>query len=238
MRRRPGPSTVAPGMQAGMRLSLGAIDWRWPALGLGAADALYRLLLAYNPDACYLMAAVRARDLSRTLPEAMAAVRAWAWWGLILTPLCFLGVLTAASVLLARRGRPGSRVGDWNTHLGVLVIPAGIILAGRFASTLMVAAGGLRGVMRASDLSPGVGLALLARFAPERIGAFAWELLRGLDLSGLLAVAAGARLLASVKGWQKVRAFAVASAVYGAFLILRWLWEGPLSYWWRLFWTA
>lgn len=217
----------------------GLSDTSWPWIGwvLGLLFAVFHLILVQNPAVRYRMAIPKVKGLEVTLPEAMASVEAWGWFGLVLIPLLLFGVILLIASILRWVGKRDEKTA-LTPYLGIVVSMAAIFLLGQIIGYIIIRSGGLEGMMDLRDLSPGVGFGLLPFFAIERIGPFFKEVARGFDIFGLWIIIRGATLFRSVVNRTKLHSIIVVSMFYVLFLALRWFAEGPGYLAWHYFWTA
>lgn len=212
-------------------------NWWLASFALGFIAAIAHLILINNPSICYLFAEPQVRGFEVTLPEAMASVKAWAWFNLILYPFQFTLVLAVIAWVVGRVMRRCKGAGDFRSYFGVVTGCALIIILGRLIGYLMVNAQDLKNISDLRDLTPGVGLGLLPLLAVERVGLFWREVVRGFDLFGIWAVLFMAGIFAGWEGFSRVKAFWLAGIYYSLFIVVRWAVEGPGNQLWQYFWN-
>lgn len=212
-------------------------NWWLVSLALGLITAIMHLILIGNPSICYLIAQDQVRGFEVTLPEAMASVKAWGWFNLILYPLQFTLVLAAIAWLVCRVMRRLKGAGDFRGYFGVVTIGALIITLGRLTGYLIVNVQDLKSLSDLRDLTPGVGLGLLPLLAIERIGPFWREVVRGFDLFGIWLVLFMTGIFWNWEGFSKVKSFGLVGIYYSLFMAFRWVIEGPGNQLWQYFWN-
>lgn len=214
------------------------VNWRYGAAGIGFLAALAHLVLIYNPDVCYLYAQSQVRGFEVTLPEAMASVYSMGWLDLILIPLLLSLVLVMISFLIYRISRALKGNGSFHDHFGMITIAAALILLGQITGYIIVGSKDLKGLNDLRDLTPGVGLGLLPWLAVERIGLFYREIVRGFDLFGIWLILLATSMLRIINGFSRLKSFLLVFGYFGAYLVLRWVFEGPGYQLWHYFWTT
>ncbi len=225
------------GEPQGVKTVLTGANWWAVSIVLGLITAIVHLKLIMNPSVCYLLAYDHVRGFEVTLPEAMASVKAWGWFNLILYPFQFTLVLAVIAWFLCRVMRRLKGAGDFQSYFGVVTGSALIISLGWFTGYLMVNTGDLKSLSDLRDLTPGVGLGLLPLLAVERIGPFWREVVRGFDLFGIWAVLFMAGIFEAREGFSKVKSFCLSGIYYSMFIAVRWVAEGPGNQLWHYFWN-
>ncbi len=221
-----------------LRLYINRVNWWLAGLLIGLLLAVFHLILVFNPSVCYLYAKDHINGFETTLPEAMASVKAWAWFGMLSTPPVLVFMLAAVAWLMKRISPVTRHKGDFRVYLGILTTAAGIIALGQFTGYIMVGALSLKSITDIRDLTPGVGLGLLSFFTAERIGLFWREVIRGFDLFGIWVVWLSAAMFRVYYDFTKLKSLMLAGVYYGIFIVLRWVVEGPGYVLWRFFWNA
>jgi hypothetical protein len=219
-------------------LILTKANWCLIGLAIGLVSAIVHLILITNPGICYLYANDQVKGFEITLPEVMAAVRAWGWLNLFFTPLILISIAAAAAWLINRIGRLMGNPGNFRIYLGMLIVAVMIISLGQITGYLMINAWSLKNLNDLRDLTPGVGLGLLPFFTGERIGPFWREVVRGVDLFGIWTVLLNVKLFRVCHHFSKMKSFWLASIFYSLFIALRWAMEGPGYQIWHYFWNA
>lgn len=210
-----------------LRRLLTKVNWWYVAAWLGFLVAVAHLILINNLDICYQYARSQAQGFEVTLPEAMAAVCAWSWFNLILSPLLFSVAFIISGGLVYRIAWLLKGSGNLNDYFGMITIAASIFTLGQFIGYIIIGAWQINELTDLRDLTPGVGLGLLSMFTVERVGIFIRELVRGYDLFGIWLVLLGAAFFKTYCGFSRLKSFCLAFLYYGGFLVLRWFFEGP-----------
>lgn len=220
-----------------IRSIISATNWLPVSIFLGTALAATRLILVNNPSICYLYAENQVNGFLVTLPEAMAAVIAWSWFNLLLSPLLLILILITSARLMWRISRWLRGAGSFNHYFGMVTGCALLLIAGQIAGYIIVNAQDLKNLNDLRDLTPGVGLGLLPLFTPERIGLFYHEIVRGFDLFGIWVIKLLAAMFQAVEDFGKGKSLLLAVGYYCAFIAVRWALEGYGSQLWRYFWN-
>lgn len=213
-------------------------SWWLTSLLIGFLFAFLRLLYLLNPSVRYGIAVHNVRGLEITLPEAMAVIEAWGWYGLIIIPLLLSGLFYLLAVIFKGISRRICEDIPTGVFMGTILAVAFIFWCGQVVGYLLVLTGGLESLMDLRDLTPGVGLGLLPFFSLERIGPFFKEMVRGFDLFGIWMILRGSKLYQSFHRVSKQQAMTSMVSLYATFLVLRWVLEGPGYQLWQFFWSA
>lgn len=216
------------------------LGYPWWKAGLlfGLIHAVANLLLSMNPAVCYLSAMDKVKDFEVTLPEAMASVKSLAWFNLLLAPFLYLLLFMVIAWLAWRISILLKGSGSFKGHFAATITVAYILLFGQLLTSLLAALTDLKHLVDLRDLTPGLGLGLFYYFSLERMGPFFWEVIRGFDLAGAVALFMGTRILRIMNNYKRSTSVVLMVLYYGLFLALRWVFEGPGHQFWLYFWTA